>query len=98
MWIWLPASVAGPEMTSKLTARPDDADAATTKSPSPNVFDVSGAKVIVWSAVFTTSTSAADVLVAEVLSPSYDAVIECEPTERPLDEHEACPLSSSVAA
>src|SRR5215510_2507780 len=76
----------------KLTARPDDAVALTLKSGSPKVFPASGAKLMVWSALFTTWTKAGEVLGADVSSPSYDAVIECEPVERVLVFKVACPF------
>src|SRR5215813_14866823 len=76
----------------KLTARPDDAPALTLKSGSPKVFPESGAKLMVWSALFTTWTNVVDVLGADVSSPSYDAVIECEPVDSALVFKVACPF------
>src|SRR5205085_6581350 len=92
-----PEMVAGPEAMLKFTASPDDAVALTPKSPAPKVLSAIAAKLIDWSALFTVCASAADVLGAEALSPSYDAVNECVPAFRELSTNFACPLASSVA-
>ena len=58
----------------------------------PKVLPVIGSKVINCSALFTTWTTAEEVLASELLSPGYAAVIECEPTEREVVVKDACPL------
>src|SRR5437588_12921150 len=88
-----PESVTGPDTTVSATGNPDEAAAAIVKSGSPNVFAIS-AKSIVWFALSTTCVSPADVLAADVLSPSYDAVNACEPADRLVELNVAWPLGS----
>ena len=66
----------------KLTARPEEAVALTVKSLLPKTLFGSGPKLMAWSALFTTCTSCADVLGADLVSPSYDAVREWDPTDK----------------
>src|SRR3954464_14534318 len=47
-----------------------------------------------WSALFTVWLNGSDLLGAEVLSPSYDALMEWPPALRLLVVKEACPLAS----
>src|SRR5437016_4783498 len=52
---------------------------------------------MVWSPLLTTCTSAAVVLLcAELASPSYEAVMECDPTDRLPVVKVALPLLSSA--
>ena len=50
-----------------------------------------------WSALLTTCVSTVEVLGKVSLSPGYDAVIECDPTEREVVLKEAWPLPLSGA-
>jgi hypothetical protein len=71
--------IVQPPLAANESARPDDADALTAKSGSPNVVSGSGANVIVWSAFAIANVCATFEAALKFAFPCWDAVIVHEP-------------------
>ena len=79
MWTDAPLTVQLPEAEND-TGRPEDADALTAKSGSPNVLPDSAANVIAWSPFAIAKVRATSGAAKCVASPACDAVTVHEPT------------------